>query len=130
MKNIIINSILVTLFTLTNTASYGSSLPDHIIPVTEPSDIADFKIVDNALDDLTQSIGNCLESGQGDYEKCACLFPDKTNDLEVAIQDILKKHPAWGQEGKGLYYYDKVKKSSSNIFISAIEMQLVSQCKT
>ena len=114
---------------LIHSVVYGQEFPDHIIPITKDSEIIDFKMVDNALNELTKSVTNCIKSKQGDYNKCACLFPEKTENLETTINDALIKHPSWGESGKGLYYDDEVKKQSSNIFISNIKTQLVTSCK-
>jgi len=126
----IVASISTTLIVmLFHSVVYGQDLPDHIIPIIKVSDISDFKRVDDALNELTHSVTKCVDSKLGDYKKCACLYPDKTKKLETTIKEVLSKHPEWGENGKGLYYYDEVEKRSSNIFISVIKTQLVTSCK-
>ncbi len=121
--------LLCTLSLLLAIDLYAGDLPSHIIKITEQSEVTDFKKLDNALDDLTNSVSACVDSGKSDYETCSCQFPEKLEVLQLTIDEVTAKYPSWGVEGKGLYYYDREQNQSSNIFISTISTHLIEQCK-
>lgn len=65
------------------------------IELSNPSDVRDAKILNNAVDAMSNKVMECVKNKTTKSDECYCLYPGELDQLRNAYESTLELHPGW-----------------------------------
>ncbi len=94
------------------------------IMLENPTEIASAQTVADALDSITKKVSLCREQNPDSAQDCACRYPQDMAKLKAAVDNAIRKHPAW--KTKAVSFQNS--KGSHALSIPGLERQ-ISMCQ-
>ena len=83
------------------------------LELEEPALVADIRILDEAVDVMSEAVAGCIDAG-GEASECQCAFPERLSAVKLAYDQTLALHPEW--EGQSvLWWRDRNRSYSYNL---------------
>jgi hypothetical protein len=79
---------------LASAASYGAD-PQQVVPLSEPADIRDASLMDQAIVRLSDKVMECVQRKLAADSACFCLYPQELSQVRETYEGTLKRHPEW-----------------------------------
>lgn len=72
-------------------------LPDNVVELTSPEDLALLKELNDAKDNVTNRVTPCVDSGKPPAE-CHCENVDVLKNLDQTLRNVLAQRPSWDRD--------------------------------
>ena len=112
------------LFFLANIGANAADLQRaSTIELSDPSDVRDAKILNDAVDTMSSKVMECVKNKTAKPDECYCLYPRELDQLRNAYTNTLKLHPAW-QDQVIFWWRDDSHSYSYNLSLKGLKTQL------
>jgi hypothetical protein len=100
---------------------------DETIILTDSKKIAYAIAVNEAIDQVSKKVAQCVEKKLAAPEKCFCLYPAEVSKLGEKYEVALKNNPEW--KDKIVYWTVKGDQLSYNLSFQGLRRQFERTCE-
>ncbi len=97
------------------------------ITLTDSKKIADAMALNEAIDQVSKKVTQCVEKKLAPQEKCFCLYPTEVSKVREKYEIALKNNPEW--RDRVIFWTIKGNPTSYNLAFSGLRRQLEVKCE-
>jgi len=97
------------------------------ITLTDSRKIAEAMALNEAIDQVSKNVAQCVEKKLAPQEKCFCLYPTEVSNVREKYQIALKNNPDWND--RIVFWTVKGNPTSYNLSFSGLRRQLETKCE-
>ena len=117
----------VTLLMLCLSITAHATEKDATITLTDSKKIAYAMALNEAIDQVSNKVAECVEKKLAPPEKCFCLYPAEVSKVREKYEVALKNNPEW--RDRIVYWTVKGSPMSYNLAFSGLRRQLERKCE-
>lgn len=100
---------------------------DETITVTDPKKIAYAMALQEAIDQASKKVMECVKQKLAPQEKCFCLYPGEVSKVGEKYEIALKNNPEW--RDRIVYWTVKGNPMSYNLAFAGLRRQVEMKCE-
>ena len=100
---------------------------NETVTVTDSKKIAYAVTLNEAIDQVSKKVTECVEKKLAPPEKCFCLYPAEVNKVREKYEIALKNNPEW--RDRIVYWTVEGNPTSYNLSFSGLRRQLEMKCE-
>ena len=100
---------------------------NETVTVTDSKKIAYAVTLNEAIDQVSKKVTECVEKKLAPPEKCFCLYPAEVNKVREKYEIALKNNPEW--RDRIVYWTVEGNPTSYNLAFSGLRRQLEMKCE-
>ncbi len=104
-----------------------SAMTSWPIELESADEVADIKLLDDAVVNVSNLVTECAETGTLTQDQCRCQYQDEIVQAESVFTQTIEKHPDWSGQSI-LWWKDESKAYSYNLNMQGLERQFTQDC--
>jgi hypothetical protein len=116
-----------TLLMLCLSLTAGATEQPGTITLTDSKKIADAMALNEAIDQVSKKVMQCVEEKLAPQEKCFCSYPAEVSKVRERYEIALKNNPDW--KDRIVFWTVKGNPTSYNLAFSGLRRQLEMKCE-